>query len=53
MAENNINEHIHIGKDGQIYTHVHEENKSHTHKHTHKNTRAIVNRLSRDRKSVV
>ena len=47
MAENNINEHIHIGKDGQIYTHVHEENKSHTHKHTHKNTKAIVNRLSR------
>lgn len=43
MAENNINEHIHIGKDGQIYTHVHEENKS----HTHKNTKAIVNRLSR------
>ena len=47
MAENNINEHIHIGKDGQIYTHVHEENKSHTHTHTHKNTKAIVNRLSR------
>jgi DNA-binding FrmR family transcriptional regulator len=47
MSVNDVKEHIHIDKDGHIYTHVHKDDKSHTHKHIHENTKAIVNRLSR------
>ena len=47
MEGNEIREHIHIGEDGQVYSHIHEENCEHTHKHMHENTKAVINRLSR------
>ena len=42
-----MKEHSHIGEDGHIYTHTHDDNGKHTHKHIHENTKAVVNRLSR------
>ncbi|MCI8598050.1 MAG: metal-sensing transcriptional repressor [Lachnospiraceae bacterium] len=47
--------HTHIAEDGTVYEHVHhtehthdtENIHSHGHAHTHKNTKAVLNRLSR------
>ena len=47
MDKDAVKEHIHIGEDGHIYTHTHDDNGKHTHKHIHENTKAVVNRLSR------
>lgn len=47
MEKNVVKEHIHIGEDGSIYTHAHEENEKHSHKHIHQNTKAVLNRMSR------
>ena len=48
MAEK-IQTHVHTHKasDGTEYTHIHDEAPSHHHAHAHKNTKAVLNRLSR------
>ncbi len=40
-------EHTHIAKDGQEYVHSHDDQQKHRHEHSHKNTKAVINRLSR------
>ena len=37
--------HTHKASDGTEYTHSH--NEEHAHRHSHKNTKAVLNRLSR------
>lgn len=46
--------HIHIAEDGTVYEHTHHDHAhshdhvhDHTHGHVHKNTKAVINRLSR------
>jgi DNA-binding FrmR family transcriptional regulator len=37
--------HTHVAEDGSEYTHSHSD--EHRHMHSHKNTKAVINRLSR------
>jgi DNA-binding FrmR family transcriptional regulator len=39
--------HTHIAEDGTEYVHTHDADHVHNHSHTHKNTKAVLNRLSR------
>lgn len=41
--------HTHLAEDGTEYIHSHldEHGHIHSHKHSHKNTKAVINRLSR------
>ena len=39
--------HTHKASDGTEYSHSHDEGHEHIHKHSHKNTKAVINRLSR------
>ena len=46
MNTENIMEHVHIGKNGQPYTHTHENIEGHTHSHSHETTEVVLNHLS-------
>lgn len=39
--------HTHKASDGTEYSHIHDEGPPHHHAHAHKNTKAVLNRLSR------
>lgn len=39
--------HVHVLEDGTVVEHCHTDAHTHNHTHTHKNTKAVLNRLSR------
>lgn len=39
--------HTHKTEDGTEYSHTHDADHTHNHPHVHKNTKAVLNRLSR------
>ena len=47
MDNIDLMEHVHIGEDGQEFTHTHNNINGHNHRHSHENTKIVLNRLSR------